>query len=61
MRESVKIKSLSEVKTYVLHSGHYVNSCYLCDFVVIRDIKIALYLESLRKINFNLVNDFLSK
>ena len=27
---------------------------YLCDFVV-RDIKIAVYLESPRKINFNLV------
>ena len=33
---------------------------YLCDFVV-RDIKIAAYLESPRKINFNLVSDFLSK
>ena len=32
----------------------------LCDFVV-RDIKIAVYLESPRKINFNLVSDFLSK
>ena len=27
---------------------------YLCDFVV-RDFKIAVYLESPRKINFNLV------
>ena len=33
---------------------------YLCDFVV-RDIKIAVYLESPWKINFNLVSDFLSK
>ena len=33
---------------------------YLCDFVV-RDIKIAVYLESPGKISFNLVNDFLSK
>ena len=33
---------------------------YLCDFVV-RDIEIAVYLESPLKINFNLVNDFLSK
>ena len=33
---------------------------YLCDFVV-RDIKIALYLESPWKINFNVVSDFLSK
>ena len=33
---------------------------FLCNFVV-RDIKIAVYLESPRKINFNLVSDFLSK
>ena len=33
---------------------------YLCDFVV-RDIKIAVYLESSRKINFNLVSGFLGK
>ena len=33
---------------------------YLCDLVV-RDIKIAVYLESPRKINFNLVSDFLCK
>ena len=33
---------------------------YLCDFVV-RDIKIAVYLESPREINFNLKSDFLSK
>ena len=33
---------------------------YFCNFVV-RDIKIDVYLESLRKINFNLVSDFLSK
>ena len=34
--------------------------CYLCDFVV-RDIKIAVYLESPRKINFNLVTFFVSE
>ena len=33
---------------------------YLCDFVV-RDIIIAVYLESPRKINFNLGSVFLSK
>ena len=33
---------------------------YLCDFVV-RDIKMALNLESPQKINFDLVSDFLSK
>ena len=33
---------------------------YLCDFVI-RDIKIAMYLESLWKIDFNLISDFLSK
>ena len=33
---------------------------YLCDFVV-RDIKIAVYLKSPRKINFDLISDFLSK
>ena len=33
---------------------------YLCDFVV-RDIKIAVHLESPRKIDFNFVNDFFSK
>ena len=33
---------------------------YLYDFVV-RDIKIGLYLESPRKINFNLVSNSLSK
>ena len=33
---------------------------YLCDFVV-RDIKMAVYLESPRKINFNLVRYFFSK
>ena len=33
---------------------------YLCDFVV-RDIKIAVYLESPLKINFNLVSTFLNK
>ena len=32
---------------------------YLCDFVV-RDITIAVYLQSSRKINFNLVSDFFS-
>ena len=32
---------------------------YLCDFVV-KDIKIAVYLESPLKIKFNLVSDFLS-
>ena len=31
---------------------------YLCDFVV-SDIKIAVYLESPQKIDFNLVSDFL--
>ena len=31
---------------------------YLCDFVI-RDIKIAGYLESPRKINFNLASDIL--
>ena len=31
---------------------------HLCDFVV-RDIKIAVYLESSRKINFRLVSGFL--
>ena len=36
------------------------NISYFCDFVV-RDIKIAVYLESPRKINFNLVSDFLNK
>ena len=30
---------------------------YLCDFVI-RDITIAVYLESPWKINFNLVSDF---
>ena len=30
---------------------------YVCDFVV-RVIKIAVHLESPRKINFNLVSDF---
>ena len=34
--------------------------CCLWDFVV-RDIKITLYLESPRKINFNLVRDLLNK
>ena len=38
----------------------YHKSYHLCDFVV-RDIKITVYLESPRKINFNLVSDFLSK
>ena len=33
---------------------------YLCDFVV-RDFKIAVYLETPRKIDFNLVSDFFSK
>ena len=33
---------------------------YLHDFVV-RDIKIALYLESPLEINFNLISGFLSK
>ena len=33
---------------------------YLCDFVV-KYIKIAVYLESSRKISFNLVSDFFSK
>ena len=33
---------------------------YLCDFVV-RDIKIAVYLELPRKINFNLVSNIFSK
>ena len=33
---------------------------YLCNFAV-RDIKIAVCLESPRKINFNLVSDFFSK
>ena len=33
---------------------------YLCDFAV-RDIKIVAYLESPRKINFNLVSDFFIK
>ena len=36
------------------------NDYYLFDFVV-RDIKIAVYLESPRKFKFNLVSDFLSK
>ena len=35
-------------------------SYYLCDFVV-RDIKIAVYLESPRKINFNLVSEISQK
>ena len=33
---------------------------YLCNFVV-RDIKIDVYLESLRKINFNLVTFLVSE
>ena len=33
---------------------------YLCDLVV-KDIKIAVYLESPRKINFNLMSDYFSK
>ena len=34
-----------------------------CGILIIsaRDIKIIVYLESLRKINFNLVSEFLSK
>ena len=36
------------------------SSNHLCDFVV-RDIIIAVYLESPRKINFNLGSAFLSK
>ena len=42
-----------------LNSAHGAMLNYLCDFVV-RDIKIAVYLNLPRKINFNLVNDFLS-
>ena len=38
----------------------FITITILCDFVV-RDIKIGVYLESLRKINFNWVSDFLSK
>ena len=33
---------------------------YIWDFVV-RDIKVAAYLESPQQINFNIVSDFLSK
>ena len=40
-------------------SNILVKTNYLCDFVV-RDIKIAVYLESPGKINFTLVSDFLS-
>ena len=41
--------------------GNHLNSvCYLYDFVV-RDIEIAVYLESPRKINFNLVTFFVSE
>ena len=40
--------------------GSNLSFHYLCDFVI-RDIKIVVYLESLLKINFNLVSDFLSK
>ena len=38
----------------------YLVPFYLCDFVV-RDIEITVYLQSPRKINFNLVSDFPSK
>ena len=36
------------------------NPCYICVFVV-RDVKIAVYLESSGKINFNLVSEICKK
>ena len=45
-----------------IHDNQIVhhNPCYLCVFVV-TDVKIAVYLESSGKINFNLVSDCFSK
>ena len=37
-----------------------VTAYYFCDFIV-RDIKLAVYLESPRKINFNLVSEISEK
>ena len=51
---------LLQFEKFVLEASSLVQiHYYLCNFVV-RDIKIAVYLESPRKTDFNLVTDFLS-